>query len=117
LPAAPGNDRGTRPSKPTRSTGCTFPRSTSQPPPRTWISTEATPATLLTASRAAAASAPGGSSTSICGVRPRTSERKALWNPEIMASDRMSAVTPRASPPAATAERKLAKASRRVLRR
>ena len=43
--------------------------------------------------------------------------RRAVWNPEITASDRMSAATPRASPPAATAERKLAKASRRVLRR
>jgi len=94
-----------------------LPRSTSQPPPRTWICADATPETRSAACRAAAASAPGGSSTSICGVRPSSSERSALWNPEITASDSTIAATPSASPPAATIERKLAKASRRVLRR
>ena len=65
----------------------------------------------------APAAAPGGSSASIWGVRPRSSARNALWNPEITASDRIIAATPSARPTAATADRKLAKASRRVLRR
>ena len=120
LPAAPGNAFGTRPSKPTSSTACTLPDSITQPPPRTSTCAASTPGRRRAAARAAAAAAsssPAGSSTSICGVRPRSSPRSASWNPEMTASDRMSAATPSPIPPAATADRKLAKASRRVLRR
>ena len=120
-PRRPGNERGTVPSKPTSSTGCTFPSSTTQPPPRTWIWADGHPLDLphrlADRHRLLLASRPVGSSTSIWGVRPSSSARRASWNPEITASDRISAATPSASPPAATSDRKLAKASRRVLRR
>lgn len=116
----PGNECGTVPSKPTSSTATTRPRDSAQPLPRTWSCAAATPATRATALRARAPPSipvPGGSSTSICGVRPRSSPFKALWKPEITDSARISAITPSAMPHPATADRKLANASRRVLLR
>jgi hypothetical protein len=108
------------PEKPVISTPRARPLATTQPWPRTVSWTAATPVVASRARRASAsASSPAaaGSSTSSSGERASTSPISTPWKPDMAASDSTSAATPSARPPAATAERKLAKASRRVLLR
>ena len=93
---------------------------TTQPWPRTVSCTPETSGSAASARRAASTTsgpAAAGTSTSSSGERASTSPISTPWKPDIAASDSTSAATPSASPPAATADRKLAKASRRVLLR
>ena len=96
------------------------PATTTQPVPCTTGSAARTPGaarTVASARSSAASPLPAGSSTSSLGLRSRTSWVSTRWKPESAASDSTSAATPRAMPPAATADRNDTKASRRVERR
>ena len=100
LPATPGNECGTVPSKPTSSTGCTSParHASRRPAPGSGPRPRPPLARRRSAPARPRVRVPGAARPRSAACAPGAPRVRALWNPEITASDRISATTPSAMP-------------------